>query len=107
MAFGERLLRLLEEREITQKKFAAMLNIAPTTLNGYIKSNRQPDFELVKCIASTLGVSTDYLLDYNGDGINLTEKELSAIIKLRSLDRSQQDIIYNLIDITATKNDGH
>ena len=47
MAFGEKLLELLEEMEITQKEFAAMLNIAPTTLNGYIKSSRQPDFELV------------------------------------------------------------
>ena len=101
MAFGERLLRLLEEREITQREFAAILNIAPTTLNGYIKSNRQPDFELVKNIASVLSVSTDYLLGYDGDGINLTEKELSAITKLRSLDESQQDIIYNLIDITV------
>ena len=101
MAFGERLLGLLEERDITQKEFAATLNIAPTTLNGYIKSNRQPDFELVKNIASALSVSTDYLLDFDGEGINLTDKELSAVMKLRTLDESQQDIIYNLIDITA------
>lgn len=101
MVFGERLLELLDEREITQKEFANMLNIAPTTLNGYIKSSRQPDFELVKAIASKLGVSTDYLLDFKGEGMNLSSKELSAVMKLRTLDEKQQDIIYNLIDISA------
>ena len=37
MTFGENLQFLLEERDITQKDFASMLNIAKTTLNGYIK----------------------------------------------------------------------
>ncbi len=101
MVFGERLLELLEEREITQKEFANMLNIAPTTLNGYIKSSRQPDFELVKTIASELGVSIDYLLDFKGEGINLSAKELSAIMKLRTLDIKQQEIIYKLIELSA------
>ena len=45
MTFGENLQFLLEERDITQKDFASMLNIAKTTLNGYIKSNHEPDFE--------------------------------------------------------------
>ena len=47
MTFGENLQFLLEERDITQKDFASMLNIAKTTLNGYIKSNHEPDFETV------------------------------------------------------------
>lgn len=51
MAFGDKLLELLEEKDISQKEFAQTLNIAATTLNGYIKNKRQPDFELVKSIA--------------------------------------------------------
>ena len=46
MTFGENLQNLLEERDISQKDFASMLNIAKTTLNGYIKSNHEPDFEI-------------------------------------------------------------
>ena len=103
MAFGDKLLELLEEKEISQKEFAVALNIAPTTLNGYIKNKRQPDFELVKSIAFILGVSTDYLLDYNGDGVNLSVQELSAISKLRSLDDEQRKIIFELINITAER----
>ena len=76
MQFGDKLLALLEEREISQKDFAATLNIAPTTLNGYIKNKRQPDLELVKKIAFILNVTTDYLLDYNNGGVMLSIKEL-------------------------------
>ncbi len=105
MTFGEKLLELLDERDITQKKFAAILNIAPTTLNGYIKSSRQPDFELVKNIASILEVSTDYLLDYKGNGVNLSSEELSAVLKLRTLSEEQRKIIFKLIDISAERSD--
>ena len=104
MAFGDRLSELLEERGLSQKKFAAILNIAPTTLNGYIKNKRQPDFELVKRIAFILNVSTDYLLEYDGGGINLTVQELSVILKLREINDEQRELITELIDLSARKN---
>ncbi len=103
MAFGDKLIQLLDEKEISQKDFAATLNIAPTTLNGYIKNKRQPDFDLVKRIAFILNVTTDYLLDYNGNGPVLSVKEMSLIYRLRELDESQQDVIYDLVNITAKK----
>lgn len=100
MSFGEKLCELLDERHITQKEFAKTLNIAPTTLNGYIKDKRQPDFELIKRIASTLNVSMDFLLG-GGDGLNLTAKELSLITKLRTLSEEQQQLVYTLVNISA------
>lgn len=103
MSFGDRLLEVLEEKGITQKDFASTLNIAASTLNGYIRNNRQPDFELVKNIARILNVSIDYLFDYNGNGFNLTSKELSLITKMRTLKNEQQEIIYDLICISAEK----
>lgn len=104
MAFGDRLMELLDEKEITQKEFAATLNIAPTTLNGYIKNKRQPDFELVKNIAFVLGVTTDFLLDYEGNGINLTVKELSLISKLRNADEEQRTVVYDLVNVIDRRN---
>lgn len=99
MTFGEKLYELLEERHITQKEFAKTLNIAPTTLNGYIKDKRQPDFELIKRIARALNVSVDFLL--GGNGLNLTAKELSLITRLRTLSEEQQQLVYTLVNISA------
>ena len=99
MTFGEKLSELLEERGMTQKEFAKILNIAPTTLNGYIRDKRQPDFELVKKIASELSVSVDLLL--GGEGLKLTARELSLITKLRTLSEDQQKMVYTLVNISV------
>lgn len=100
MQFGDKLIQLLDEREISQKDFAAALNIAPTTLNGYVKNKREPDLELIKDIAFLLNVSTDYLLDYHNANAVLSIREMSLISKFRELDKKQQDIIYDLVRIT-------
>lgn len=88
MTFGENLQFLLEERDITQKDFASMLNIAKTTLNGYIKSNHEPDFETVKAMAGALHVSTDCLLGYSSPDAP-TSKEFMLIEKLRQMTPEQ------------------
>lgn len=105
MAFGDNLLALLEEKNISQKEFAQTLNIATTTLNGYIKNKRQPDFELVKKIAFILNVSTDYLLDCSGSGLELSVKELSLISKLRKLSKEQQEMIYDIVNLSVKRSE--
>lgn len=105
MTFGDRLLNLLDEKEISQKDFAAMLNIAPSTLNGYIKNKRQPDLEVIKNIVFILDTSADYLLDCVKESGKFTVKEKSLIAKMRILNGEQQEIIYDLVNITAKKNE--
>ena len=44
MKFSDRLENLLEERNLTQKKLSTELHIAPSTLNGYLRKDREPDY---------------------------------------------------------------
>lgn len=104
MTFGEKLSELLEERNISQKEFAETLSIAPTTLNGYIKDKRQPDFETVRKITSALNVSADYLLDTTEKSFKITSNEFSLISKLRTLSNEQQKMVYDLVDVTVKNN---
>lgn len=62
MKFGDRLENLLEERNLSQKQFSTELHIATSTLNGYLRRNREPDFHTLIKIANYFQVSTDYLL---------------------------------------------
>ncbi|WP_075721394.1 helix-turn-helix domain-containing protein [Roseburia sp. 499] len=62
MKFGTRLENLLEERNISQKQLSKELHIAPSTLNGYLRRNREPDFTTLIDLATYFDVSTDYLL---------------------------------------------
>ena len=107
MKFGEKLRYLLEVNDIKQKDFATAINISASTLNGYITSDRQPDFELVKKIASVLGVTTDYLLDYNHTPTAepISVRELALIKSLREFPKEKQKIIFDLVEMLAEKND--
>ena len=91
MSFGNHLRILLDERKMTQKELATLLNIAPSTLGGYIQNTREPDFSTLKIIAEYFDVSIDYLLDYPFDKkTTLKEKEMLRIF--RSLTDEQQSI---------------
>lgn len=106
MKFGEKLRFLLELKDIKQKDFARAINISPSTLCGYINSDRQPDFELVKKIASVLDVTTDYLLDYNHTPTAepISVRELALIKSLREFPKEKQNIIFELVEMLAEKN---
>ena len=82
MKFGEILQELLDEANMTQKELATALNLGATSLGNYIRGIRQPDFDTLKSIAAYYNVSTDYLLDFHGDGsIDHNESELLRLYR--------------------------
>ena len=104
-SFGEKLKKVLAERKITQKELAKELNIAPTTLNGYISNKREPDLETVKKLARILNVTTDHLLENSAGGIDLCAKEIALIRQLRTLSLSQRDVLFDLIGVMTELNE--
>lgn len=105
MSFGDRLQTLLEEKNISQKNFAKELKIAPTTLNGYIKNKRHPDFDTLKSMAMVLNVSTDFLLDYKTNELSLSAKELTLILNTRKMNERQRKLIYEMSDVLCEDED--
>lgn len=90
MKFGEILRQLLEENDIAQKQLATDLNIAPTTLGNYIRGMREPDFEILKLLASYFNVTTDYLLDFrSGVARDHDEDELLRIYRILPSDKKE------------------
>lgn len=84
MTFGQCLKQLMEDRDITQRQISKDLNIAVSTLNGYVNDYREPDFQTLTMFARYFQVSTDYLL-----GMSTTSRS-SAL----SLDHDSQRLIY-------------
>lgn len=91
MSFGENLRTLIEERDMTQKELANQLNIAPSTMGGYVQDTREPDFSTLKLFAEYFDVSIDYLLDYSS-GKTSTHQEDELLRMFRSLTADQQYI---------------
>ncbi len=60
--FSERLKELIGNENITQKEFAASINVSQACVTYWLKSERQPTAEALFTIARTYDVSVDYLL---------------------------------------------
>ena len=91
MKFSNKLRNLIEERNLTQKKVANDLNIAPSTMGGYVQGSSEPDFETLKRIAEYFNVSADYLLSMKS--INCSSSSEDELIRIfRSLTNEQQRI---------------
>lgn len=91
MKFSNKLRNLIEERNLTQKKVANDLNIAPSTMGGYVQGSSEPDFETLKRIAEYFNVSADYLLSMKS--INCSSSSEDELLRVfRSLTNEQQRI---------------
>lgn len=113
MTFGQRLLNLLYEHDISQKQLALELNIAPTTMNGYINNRREPDYKILKQIANYFHVSTDYLLgNQPSDSMDflppsLTNHEIQLLYYYRELGSEQREIVDDLLKLMHKQNHSH
>lgn len=82
MTIGKTLRTLIEENNLTQKQLAHILNMAPSTLGGYVQGTSEPDIETLKQIAAYFEVSMDYLLDYSKNKVSVPgEQELLRIFR--------------------------
>ena len=59
---GKRLKELREERGLTQKQVATLLNLHSVTYLHYEKAQREPPLSVLVDMAKFFEVSTDYLL---------------------------------------------
>lgn len=62
MTVGARLKKRLEELGMKQNQLAALLNISPSTLNGYFTDYRVPDLKTLTRLAEALDTDVAYLI---------------------------------------------
>ncbi len=108
MAVGDRISELLQSRQMTQKQLAAALSLPITTLNGYIRNRREPDYATLRQIARLFGVSCDYLLENLLDGATqgmlLTAEETALTVRYRGLTREQQELVQTQMALMQEQN---
>lgn len=59
---GDRIKKLRENKELSQKQLADMLSVGPSTISMWEQGRRAPDNEMLSKIADFFDVTTDYLL---------------------------------------------
>ena len=65
--FAERVIGLLQEKEITKYKLAKDTGISKSALSDYCNGKVQPTADVIIIVAKYFGVSTDYILGITND----------------------------------------
>lgn len=81
---GERLSELRKEKGLTQKQFAALLNVSEATVSAWERNLYHPDDEMKIRLAQCFDVSTDYLLGVTDEKRTL-QKRNSEIVYFPNL----------------------
>lgn len=105
MAFGDKLREVLEQKELQQVDFAKKMNVSKSSINNYVDNRELPNILLVRDMAKELGVSVNYLLDYQPDPniVTLSPKEIELVQAFRALPKEKQDLLISLIEMLSQK----
>lgn len=94
MKFSDKLSLLIEECNLTQKRVANDLNIAPSTMGGYVQGSSEADFETLKRLAQYFDLTTDYqaklpthtaIKDFEG----LSKDSVILLEQIRTIDKKR------------------
>lgn len=86
---GERIRKARNEAHLTQEELAEKIDVGLIQINRYENGKNQPTADVLMRIASTLNVSSDYLLGLTDDpdpavlSSGLTAKERAIVMELR------------------------
>lgn len=102
---GKRIEFLLDLKNIKKNELGKYLNVASSTISGYISNTRKPDIETLTKIANFLNVSTDFLLMRTDDYTAVVTKEVDSkkiSIKLKDkkchLNEKEIQILFNVLE---------
>lgn len=90
MKYGDRLAQLRKDRDMLQSDLAAILDVSPSAIGSYERSERQPNYELLTKYSKLFNVSIDYLLCNSDEKFTLEQyKQLSTFDLKDMLDKHE------------------
>lgn len=97
MSFGQRIIQVRKEKNMSQEQLAKALKATPTTIGRYERNEVKPSIEVAVKIAQALEVSLDYLTGYSKTSIK-DKKMIERINTILSLDEKDREHIIYAID---------
>nr|DAH48472.1 MAG TPA: Repressor protein CI [Caudoviricetes sp.] len=85
--------RIAEQRKklgLSQEELAEKLNISQKSISKYELGDRKPQYKVLVRMAEYFGVTTDYLLELDGDGNAMLGKRIAELRK--ACDMSQKEL---------------
>lgn len=108
MPFAEKLAKLRREKGLTQEEMAKKIGVGIAQVRRYEKGASSPTLEVIKNIATTLGVSADELIFEENEGVasaRIVDRELLAQFEeLSKMDPRDQEAVKTILESMIIKN---
>lgn len=100
MTFAECLQELREDRDISRKDLAIVLNISVSTLGMYEQGRREPNIDMLIKIANYFDVSIDFLVDrsFKNENNEVLTEALHVKNQIEKLPQGYKDIINFMLE---------
>jgi len=93
MPFGNILQELIEKNNLTPSQFAEAMHISRSSLENFLRCIWEPNFGTLKRMAAYFHVTTDYLLDYQGETTQVQDHmDTDLLHAFRSMPSEQQRV---------------
>ncbi len=101
-AFGKRLTTAREAKSLTKEKLGKLVGVHHSQVGRYEKGEASPSAEVLKKMANTLDVSTDYLMNGTTADLaaeNIQDKTLiNQFNRISELSEDNKTVVSKLID---------
>ncbi len=104
MIFGDILKELISEKGITQREFAAEINVAPSTIGNYVNYHREPDYATLIKIADYFDVSVDYLVGHTQKDTSPNEARLIELYRSMTAEQKNMLLIQSMAVVKYNNN---
>ena len=102
--FADKLKLLRKGKALSQSELALKLGISKSAVSMYEQGKREPDFEILKRIADTFQVNSDYLLGRNPSPSDaFTPVTIAAHLDTSGLTQSELDDVADYIAFIRSK----
>ena len=92
MSIGNKIKQLREERKMTQKDIAEILDVEPGTISKYESGTIEPSIESLKKLSETFNVTIDELLKEDGEKFDISKINILEVL------REQKEMCTNMAE---------
>ena len=95
MSIGNKIKQLREERKMTQKDIAEILDVEPGTISKYESGTIEPSIESLKKLSETFNVTIDELLKEDGEKFDISKINILEVLREQKEMRLKGNLYHN------------
>ena len=94
---GDRIFKLLQTTNYTQKELAHMVGVTEAAMSRYLRNEREPRMEVIANLATVFNTTTDYLITGRDEECDYSEMKVYVARSRKSLSSDEKIKLVKLL----------